>query len=381
MDDALALFLFAIASSCVSIIMGLHDLDLKHALLVPVHEILGAITIGVVFGWVLCKILVKTFNEDKVLIISLGGLLLIVGLALTLHMDMILASMVAGTFISNKVPVISKKAFRIIKGITPPIYVLFFILVGAKLDLSLLNKSLALASLVYIVSRFIGKASGAWFGAKISKAELSVQKYLPFCLLSQAGVAIGLSIIAFNTFPNEIGSTIIAIITASTFVVQLIGPILTKYAITQAKEVGKDCSEDDFLEINTAKDFMNPHPKCVLQKEGYTQIIHMFKDDGLLVYPVIDSDNKIAGLITIESLKHILMEASMLDLIVADDLMVPVTTIITPTTTAKQIKFLFSEHRFYGLPVIGDNEEFLGFIYAREFFSKLSQKFIEQVTP
>ena len=75
----------------------------------------------------------------------------------------------------------------------------------------------------------------------------TVYKYLPYCLLSQAGVAIGLSIAAGQDFADTIGPTIMLIITATTFVVQLLGPICVKYGVTKAGECGLDITEEDIM--------------------------------------------------------------------------------------------------------------------------------------
>jgi Kef-type K+ transport system membrane component KefB len=120
----------------------------------------------------------------------------------------------------------------------------FFTLVGARFQISLLPM-MGLLGLAYIVLRSAGKFGGAWLGGAIGGAESSVRNYLGFGLLSQAGVAIGLALASaarFSQFGEEgmaLGNLVINVITATTFVVQIVGPIAVKFAITRAGEVGK----------------------------------------------------------------------------------------------------------------------------------------------
>ena len=98
---------------------------------------------------------------------------------------------------------------------------------------------------LYIVLRSSGKSVGAWLGGRVGGAQESVKNYLGLGLLSQAGVAVGLAIASaerFSAFGPEgeaLGTLIINVITASTFIVQIVGPVGVKYAITRAGEVGK----------------------------------------------------------------------------------------------------------------------------------------------
>ena len=93
-----------------------------------------------------------------------------------------------------------------------------------------------IVALLYIILRVIGKWVGAWFGATISHAEPTVKKYLGPCLIPQAGVAIGLSLIAVNSFPG-FGAEIRSIILAATLVYELIGPLVAKTTLAKAGEI------------------------------------------------------------------------------------------------------------------------------------------------
>lgn len=109
----------------------------------------------------------------------------------------------------------------------------------------------------------MGKTIGARLGARITKAPEAVRKYLPWCLLSQAGVAIGLSIAASNDMADSIGPQIILIITATTFIVQLVGPVCVKHGVQKAGEAGLDITEDDILKTAKVSDVTWGNEKSV----------------------------------------------------------------------------------------------------------------------
>ena len=96
--------------------------------------------------------------------------------------------------------------------------------------------SIGLIGILYIISRSIGKVFGAYIGADIVKAPANVKKYLGLTLLPQAGVAIGLSLIAAQQIPEQ-SKTIRTVVLCATFVYEMIGPVATKYALKKAGEI------------------------------------------------------------------------------------------------------------------------------------------------
>ena len=128
---------------------------------------------------------------------------------------------------------------------TPPLYMLFFVISGANLNIMIFASKDALmvgiVALVYIVMRSIGKWSGAFASSKITKSEPAVQKYLGFTLLPQAGVAIGLATTASQSFTKlgfeKEGSLVLAVILTATIIYELVGPLITKIALQKASEI------------------------------------------------------------------------------------------------------------------------------------------------
>jgi len=175
---------------------------------------------------------------------------LCVGLSEALGFSLILTTMILGTVIVNRRPAHGRHVRFTIEQAGPVIYVLFFTLVGARFQIKLLP-TMGLLGITYVVLRSLGKFTGAWVGGTLGKAEPAVRDNLGLGLLSQAGVAIGLALTTSNRFcaygdqGETLGQLIINVITATTFVVQIVGPICVKLAISRAKEIGRASLEND----------------------------------------------------------------------------------------------------------------------------------------
>ncbi|HEB12180.1 MAG TPA: cation:proton antiporter [Actinobacteria bacterium] len=241
-DDGVALIIFGFASAIAKAILTQSEISAVSMVLLPLYAILGAVVLGAAIGFLLSQALRRTGSDADHLLLTLGAILLVSGAALQLGFSLILTNMILGVTLVN----ISKRreAFSAIARISPPFYLLFFILVGARLQISLIGE-LGLIGLAYIIFRTMGKSVGAWFGATISGAPTVVRKYLGFGLLSQAGVAIGLSIEAAQTF-RDLGAPGLAlallavnVIAGTTFIFQVLGPPLTRMAIFKAGEAGR----------------------------------------------------------------------------------------------------------------------------------------------
>ena len=150
--------------------------------------------------------------------------------------------MALGLVLTNLHPDRNEKCFDSVKAFVPPIYIIFFMFVGARLQIGLLP-TMGILGILYITGRTAGKWIGASLGAWFSGAENAVRKYLGWALFSQAGVAIGLALDIYQHFGKygaggkAMGHTVLNIIAATTLIVQIIGPPSVKYAITKAKEI------------------------------------------------------------------------------------------------------------------------------------------------
>ena len=377
MDDGLALLLFAIASSIAGNLSGyVHEGALK-TFIHPLYEIAGSIFIGAISGLILTRVIRKYSEEDRILAFSTGTVLLVVGLALVLNVDMLIAAMTLGVMLANFEPRRSKAAFKLVAGFTPPIYVLFFVLVGAKLNFSHMTLPIALLFAVYIIGRSAGKMIGSDFGARISGAPKSVQRYLPLCLFSQAGVAIGLSILASHYFPGDIGNAVVVIITATTFVLELIGPWSVRLAIVKANEVGLNITEEDLIRTSKAKDIMDKSVPFMHRNTSMGEILKIFCESPNLCFPVLGKGKRLLGIITIDNIKNTFMETSLNHFFLADDLMEPAVATTTPDAPISTVKELFSTYTLEYLPVVTEEKKLMGIIERRQLDRLLSKKMME----
>jgi Kef-type K+ transport system membrane component KefB len=379
MDDGLGLLIFAFASSIAGSLIGKAGGFSLMSILAPFYEIGGALILGVLFGMMICAMLKRSHTEDKILAFSIGAILLLVGVALAIGVDMILAAMTLGTIVINFTTRKSQVVFKLIEKFAPPIYVLFFVLVGAKLNVGGLSFFTTSLVILYLISRTIGKLIGATLGAKISKAPETVRKYLPLCLLSQAGVAIGLSIYAGQRFPGEIGNAIIIIITGTTFIVELIGPPFVKLAVEKAGEVGLNITEEDLIQKSTARDILDRETHLIYESMHLPDIITIFSEHEKLYYPVVNNaeEKKLKGVITVDSIKNTLMVPELKDFLLAHDIMEPVVTVTGPDISVNDVKDILSGYNIEHLPVVTEENEVLGIIESGDIKRLISRKVLE----
>ncbi len=250
-DDAIAIIIYALAAGfAVELLVG-SSISFLDMLVGPFKEIFGALLLGGAIGIVYAYVSKLTDGKMEALLLSFGTILVICGLARQLGFSYILASMVMGAVFAN-LPFSNKKCFKLVSDAKPPLYILFFIFVGAGLQIDLLFKIGAIGVL-YIIFRTVGKGMGSLLGAKISgklgyldkEAREPIEKYFWLCLFSQAGVAIGLAIEAMHTFSGiggvgqEFGTMVITIITGTTLVLNIIGPPSVRQAVIRSGEVRK----------------------------------------------------------------------------------------------------------------------------------------------
>ncbi|MFH0839733.1 MAG: cation:proton antiporter [Candidatus Omnitrophota bacterium] len=377
MDDALALFLFAIAASIAGNLSSNVNEGVLRTFIHPLYEIVGSVVIGCTLGLVLNKLLRKYVEQERILVFSIGTVLLVSGLALATHVDMLLATMTLGVIVANFVPRKSKEVFKLVEGFTPPLYVLFFVLVGAKLNIRHMTLPILLLGCIYLIGRSAGKAIGSNFGARISGAPKTVQKYLPLCLFSQAGVAIGLSILASNYFPGDIGNAIVIIITATALVLEIIGPTFVKIAVTKAGEVGLNITEDDLIRGLKTREIMDKTPPLIYENMQLIDILKIFTENENLYYPVINNDRELQGVVTVESIKQTFLETDIGGLILANDLMQPVVAKANAEMPISEVKEILNRYDVEYLPVIDERNKIKGLIERKKLNKFISTKIVE----
>jgi len=336
LDYGLALLIFGFASSIASSLIGNSDSSLLMNIVTPCYEILGAVFVGVVTGLVLVLVLKYILEPEKILAFTLASVMLIIGLSHALHVDSILSAMALGATIANGLPRRSKSTFELVEKFAPPIYVLFFVLVGAGMQLGLMNAWVIMIAVVYVITRTLGKFAGAWFGAKISGAPKVVRQYAGLCLFSQAGVAVGLSIVAGHRFEGIMGEAIVLIITATTFLVQIIGPSCVKVAVHKAGEVNKNFTEKDLIKSYCVSDVMSKSPATMLESLPLQGILNTFSNTDAIYFPVVNAQNHLLGIVTIDSIKESFVHQGNMPWALAYDMMLPVTDQFNESMPLKQ---------------------------------------------
>lgn len=234
LDDAWALILFAVGVAIVTSING-NASDVSPILHVS-RDIGGAILLGTLIGVPAAYITGRINWGEPILSEALGVVFISGGLAMMFEVSFLITAMVVGAVITN----FAKHhdyPFHAIEGIEWPFMVTFFVLAGASLDISAL-KEIGMIGVVYILCRAIGKYLGAFIGGHYSKANKEIQHWMGVALLPQAGVAIGMALVAAQYFP-EYRQTLLSIIISSTIFFEIIGPVFTRLAIAKVKSVRK----------------------------------------------------------------------------------------------------------------------------------------------
>ncbi|MCD6600204.1 MAG: cation:proton antiporter [Dehalococcoidia bacterium] len=232
LDDAVAVLVFAIALGVCRPLVNSSDISFYQMLGAPLLHIVESAAIGTAFAVATIYISKLVRVREMLLVVVLGMIMLCAGVTSHLNLSSIMANMVIGFIIVNKVN--GKEMFLVVEEIGDVIYTMFFVLAGLHFDLSVLKISGVLALLI-VITRYTGKYFGARIGAQISHAPETVKKYLGLALLPQAGVALGLSLLATLEFPS-FGAIILNGVLASVIINELITPPLTKYAISKAGE-------------------------------------------------------------------------------------------------------------------------------------------------
>ncbi|MDO4493553.1 MAG: cation:proton antiporter [Clostridia bacterium] len=242
LDDAVGLVLFAVSFGAARAIA-----DGKASLFIilaePMIEIVGSLAIGGIAGWVLTQLEKLFHSNTNRLAMTVAFVLLTVALSMLewevagirIGFSSLLVCMMLGTVFANLCP-LSEDLMGKADRWTAPLMVLFFVVSGAELELSVLaSVAVVLAGVVYIVTRCIGKYYGAYVSAKATHCSPNVVKYLGITLFPQAGVALGMCVTA-RTLGAD-GELIRSIVLFAVLVYEIFGPLMTKWALTKAGDI------------------------------------------------------------------------------------------------------------------------------------------------
>ncbi len=234
LDDAIGLVIFSICLSVAQALAGSAALSASAMLLGPLKEIGLSLAIGIGIGLVLSFALRFFASRANRICVAVCAVFLGVALAELWDLSSLLLCMCIGAVMANTFKEYDK-ILELNERWTPPLFLLFFVISGADIDLSVLT-TVGLLGVVYILARALGKYFGAFLGSAIVHEKKQIRNYLGITLLPQAGVAIGMSQIVVAALP-QYGAQIRAVVLSATVIYELVGPLLTKLVLTRAGEI------------------------------------------------------------------------------------------------------------------------------------------------
>ncbi len=246
LDDAVGLVCFAVSMGVAQAISG-GEVSIISVLVNPILEVVLSLALGALMGFLLTVVEDHFQSNSKRLCLSITFVLLTVALAqmkfdlpggVEIAFSNLLVCMMLGTLFCNICDSADELMERTDKW-TMPILILFFVFSGAELDLvSIFNSPvIVLIGVVYVVFRAFGKYIGAFFSAKLAGCDPKIVKYLGFALFPQAGVALGMSAIAATALGGDFGSMVRNIVLFGVLIYELVGPMITKIALTKAGDI------------------------------------------------------------------------------------------------------------------------------------------------
>ena len=232
-DDATALIGFGFASTIVNA-MGSTDMNLLLSILSPFYQLIISVIIGAAISLIMKFILRFFHKHSNRLCIIIFCILFCYWISETVGGSALLTCMTLGAFLVNIYDEVDD-IVEVSETFTPPIYMIFFVISGAGFQISALA-SIGIIGILYVVLRVIGKMVGSWLGGVLTHQEAKINKYLGPTLMPQAGVALGLVVVAATAVP-QYADQIRTIILCSTFIYSIIGPIAAKLALQKAGEI------------------------------------------------------------------------------------------------------------------------------------------------
>ncbi len=233
LDDAMSIIIFSAALTIAGMVVGVHP-GQGNAFLQGGWQVGGALLIGALQGFLLSFFLTPSKRPEIIILLSLGAVFLVAGLANRLDFSPLLAAMTMAFVVTNRVQH-SDDIFNQLDLIEETIFCLFFALAAAHFDLTVLSTSLGLG-LILLVGRFAGKLAGAYAGGKISQAPPQVYRYLGLTLMPQAGLSLGLIFLARPILPAALFDLALNAMLASILLNEIISPVLVKWSLVRVGE-------------------------------------------------------------------------------------------------------------------------------------------------
>ena len=251
LDDAVGLIVFAVSTGIAKALIS-GSISIVSVLVNPIIEIVLSLGLGALLGWIFSTTEQYFHSRSKRLSLAVAFVFLSTGFSM-MHFSLpggveigfssLLVCMMCGTIFCNLCDFSEEIMYRTDRW-TAPVYVLFFVISGAELDLRIFaDLAVVGIGLLYILARSTGKIVGAGLSARFTHCEPTICKYLGITLLPQAGVALGMSVAVAAQFGAE-GAIIRNITLFSVLIYELVGPLLTKMALTRAGEITPEIKDN-----------------------------------------------------------------------------------------------------------------------------------------
>lgn len=238
LNNIIALIAFSLVASgldlaSMSSVTGWSFTGFARAVFPLFWELIGSVALGYLVGILLASWASQVVESGEVLILLVGCVLLTVGVATIIGLSPLVSSLAVGATMAN-LSSRSRKLFDALSRTDPPLYVIFFVLAGADLDLSLLP-TLGVLGGTYVVARAAGKFLGSWYGARRVGLGRSIERLFGFSILAQAGLAVGLVLVTRQRFP-EIAPTVTTVVLGAVIIFELTGPLSARIAFARSGE-------------------------------------------------------------------------------------------------------------------------------------------------
>ncbi|MCI8549814.1 MAG: cation:proton antiporter [Lachnospiraceae bacterium] len=240
LDDVVSLLAFSVCTAVVNASVGNGEgiwLVWK-----PLLFNLGAICAGGLFGFLLHILIDKRQDKERRFLLLIALILILTAACSAFDVSPLLACMVMGMVYVNVGG--TKKPFVQLNHFTPVVYLLFFVSSGMRLNVPMLQTA-GIIGISYFFIRIVGKYAGAFLGARLVGAPVEIRRYLGMALVPQAGVSIGLSVLAGRMLPEDMGMLLSTIILSSSVLYELVGPACAKGSLFLAGAVKKKGRKED----------------------------------------------------------------------------------------------------------------------------------------
>jgi len=380
LDDALALVLYAISISVAGVITGHQESGFVNALFGTFYEIFGALALGFIAAILLSWQLSKMGSSEKILPFVISVVLMILGVAIWLKMDVILAAMALGATLVNIRPHIAQAVLEVLHKFFAPLYILFFVLVGARVNFAHVNEEIWVLVAAYVAGSIGGKTLGAYLGGACSHTVKTIRKYLGFCLYPQGGIAVALLIIASHRFESNISGLMLLVVIIGAFILQMIGPIGVKYGAGKAGELGLNVTEEDLIKTYKVSNVMETDVPAIAAGASLSDVLKTVSSTYHPCYCVVDDHRKVIGAVTLDGIRNIFVAGELNDWLVALDIAEPVVDIVTPDMVLSKAVELMEHNKIEYMPVVVSQQsrEYAGILDSRAMNRHLSAEVLSK---